>query len=230
VTRIRWGEVARAGVSGIRSGPFGADFVDRLVADFRIPDRGRLIDALAGAYAAYQEEVLLGKGYYWADDEASTLDALAKNDGPLWTTVELIRRHPYPIARQLAGEEDDLGGAARFAQLDRLHELADQLAEVGRAAAAAPRRKRERGGHHPENAAIRRAVEVLAGYWIDDLGRKFKHTRRNWSNIGHVEHPRWVPKPGCRPVNFFHCVIERIAPGQEGNLRTVLQEVKSYGK
>jgi hypothetical protein len=218
--------------------PFDADFVDRLVADFRIPDRGRLIDALAGAYDAYQEETFLGKGSDWADDEAKTLDALAKNDGPLWTTVELIRRHPYPIARQLAGdhgtraffgdetkalnalakEEDDLANA-RIALLGRLYELADQLAEVGRAAEAAPRRRLEKGEKKRdlENEAIWRAAEVLAAYWTADLGRKMRHSR--W----YKDEKGKAPTPGGS-AEFCYRVIENIARGRGGKLDTILRE------
>lgn len=142
--------------------------VAALVKDFKLPDRGTLLDALAVAALEYGHARLTGDGGPWSEREANALDWL---DKALWPTVGLLRYAQYPIAQKLVESSTEEFGSEMSEVEDQLLTLTNRLAIAGRAAASIPRRRRK--NVRPRVDDVRRLVAPLAAYWADTLHRPF---------------------------------------------------------
>jgi hypothetical protein len=203
-----------------------------LIQDFDLPDRDELVEVLGVAEMTYQFALLNGQAGQWALQEADDLDELCPT---LWKTVDLLRELERALAIQLAGGDEIKGYAEVRKREDELRELRNRLADVARAAASIPRRRRKRGKrrvhvlHSRQEIVIdyeplRALMDVLAGYWRVTLGRPFRQNQTAWEPDG--------SPMGKAPaaVRFAYAVIEHIAPGRGQTLGTIAREYVSRRK
>jgi hypothetical protein len=162
--------------------------------------------AAAEAYAFKRDTMPGGR---WSEREAAALEAI---DAPLWETVRWL----YELEYVLGGDEG-------------IHRLADRLSEVGHKARAMPRRWRGRGQRqvHLGNRAneiafdlapIRAAMDVIVAYWRE-VGHEFEQNQAtDWETVDGFYRPAPDAHEGVR---FAYRIIESIAPGQGGAVRTI---------
>jgi hypothetical protein len=182
-------------------------FVDRLATEFAIPDPEPLFDAIADARQAYEDEFLMGRGGRWTEGYADALDEIGRAD--LWHIIDMIRETSHRIAPFLVGDPESMDrDESEISKVeDRLGDMCDTLAEVARVVELIPRSRRGRGNRKDGLDAVRKAMEVVVGYWTLTLGRKFEQNHTAWEDGAPME-----KAPAA--LRFAHRVIEHILPGR----------------
>jgi hypothetical protein len=197
-------------------------FIERLIAEFSLPNREDLLQAIESA--AWADKAARGplpqERRDWRNRYADQLDEL---ESILTTGNKLLHELRYGLSGQLAQSFPAEFGETPEEAAERLDALRAKLILVGDAARTIPRLRTNRRGRPREHAALRAMVRPLVEYWTIKLDRPFTQNHNDWP-----QGADGIVKPKTEPVRFLFEIVEFLAPGEGQKLKTIGRDFATY--